>query len=330
LPLAEKKIFLHIKDTFRDSARTQEHLAYLDSLRPDLVVGEIFNQQSRVIGEWAEATGTPQIVPLSPTPSLAEGKSYVFLAHPSAAGHGSYMATYAFEQLKLNKVAVWTDQRRQTTELAEAFSSTFDTLGGEVIPLIVDSVYSDSAREEIRDLVRSLRFQQVDGVYLPIQGNQEMAGLILSQMRIADLNVKVMGGPHWWQQYENIDRELKESYELLFTTSYMNDKADPVYQTFYQNYLKAYQFPPSVYGFHGYDMGMYVAQALDGFDYRNGQSLAAYLRNYPAYQGIHLAFDFRGKQQNQFVNIGKFGNERVEKVNAPQRIDLKRLFPEED
>ncbi|MEM7657341.1 MAG: ABC transporter substrate-binding protein [Bacteroidota bacterium] len=327
LPLAEKNIFVEVIDTRRDSAQIVDHMSYLDSLRPDLVVGEIFNHPSRILGEWSETRGVPQIIPLSPSPSLVENRQYGFLAHPSASGHGLYAARFAREKLRLQRMAVWSDGRKATEALAEPFVAGFDTLGGEVLKLTVDSVYSDSTRDMIQDLVRSLRFQQVDGVYLPIQANQEMAGLILGQMRLQELDVKVIGGPHWWQRYETINREMKESYELMFTTSYMTEKEDPVYETFYQGYLKEYQFPPSMYSVHGYDMGMYVVQMLDGFSYDNGQSLAAFLRNAPPFQGMHLTVDFRGSQQNQFVNIGTFGKDRIRKLNGPIRLEVDRLQP---
>jgi ABC-type branched-subunit amino acid transport system substrate-binding protein len=327
LPLAGKKIFAEVIDSQRDSARIVDQMSYLDSLRPDLVVGDIFNQPSRVLGEWSETRGVPQIVPMSPSSSLVENRQYGFLAHPSASGHGLYAARFAREKLALKRVVVWSDGRKATEALAEAFVAGFDTLGGEVLKLTVDSVYSDSTRDLIQELVRSLRFQEVDGAYLPIQGNQEMAGLILGQMRLQDLAVQVMGGPHWWQRYETINREMKESYGLMFTTSYMIDKADPVYQTFEQAYLRQYQFPPSLYSVHGYDMGMYVAQMLDGFSYDNGQSLAAFLRNAPPYEGMHLTIDFQGTQQNQFVNIGTFGRDRIRKVNGPVRLEVDRLLP---
>lgn len=310
-----KNIYVRIFDTRRDSFTTREQLRELEELQPDLIIGGIYNTQSRVIAKWAENHRTPQLIPLSPTDDLVRDKSQVFLVHPSASRHGEVMATYAWDSLRLNRVAVWTDQRKGTEILAGAFTQTFDTLGGEVIRLEVDSILTDSAKKDIISLVKSLRFQRVDGVYIPIISNQEIAGLILSQISAMNIPVKVMGSPHWWQRYENIDRELKESYELLFSTSFMVDKTVPAYRQFYNAYLQRYQMTPTENNIQGYDLGKYLGEMLSGFDYRNGQSLASYIRNYPTYHGIHIDIDFQEKQSNQFVNIGGFKNNSVIKVN---------------
>lgn len=329
-PLREKRVFVEVFDTWRDSARLAQQLAQLDARQPDIVVGEIYNDRSAQLAEWAERTGTPQLVPLSPAGSLAEGRSYVFLAHPTAAGHGQAMATYARDSLRLRRVALWTDGRAGTERLAEAFAATFDTLGGEILRLAVDSVYDDSTRYQIYSLVRSLRFQDVDGVYIPILDNQEVAGLILSQMRVMDLDVAVMGGPHWWHRYDNIDRDLKNSYQLLFSTGYMMDRNDPERANFEQQYLRTYHLPPSNYAVQGYDIAMYLLHVLDSYDYREGWSLASYLRMHPVFRGIHINFDFGEGQINRFVNIGAYRDGDIIKVNGGERLSLFEIFPVQD
>lgn len=329
-PLTGKRIFVEVLDTRRDSVRLAQQLERLDDLQPDLVVGEIYNDRSAQLAEWAERSGTPQLVPLSPAASLADGRSYVFVAHPSAEGHGQAMATFARDSLHLRRVAVWTDQRRGTEMLAEAFTTTFDTLGGEVLRLAVDSLYRDSTRLQIYQLVRSLRAQQVDGVYIPILDNQEVAGLILSQMRVMGIEAAVMGGPHWWHRYDNIDRDLKNSYQLLFSTGYMTGRLDPEMANFEQQYLRQYYLPPSNYAVQGYDVGMYVLQVLDNYDHREGLSLASFLRMYPPFRGIHINFDFGEGQVNRFVNIGAYRDGEVVKVNGGERLSLTEIFPTQD
>ncbi|RMG55040.1 MAG: outer membrane protein assembly factor BamD [Bacteroidetes bacterium] len=325
-PLIQKQVYVEVLDTWRDSARLAWQLGRLDALQPDVVVGEIYNDRSAQLAEWAERTATPQMVPLSPSASLADGRSYVFLAHPSAAGHGQAMGAFAWDSLGLQRVAVCSDQRRGTEQLAEAFSATFDLKGGEVLRLQVDSVYNDSTRDQIFELVRSLRAQRVDGVYIPILNNQEIAGLILSQMRLMDIEVAVMGGPHWWHRYENVDRDLKNSYQLLFSTGYMTAQKDPELANFEREYLRIYRLPPSNYAVQGYDIGMYLLQVLDNYDYRQGLSLASYLRMYPVFQGIHINFDFQGSQINRFVNIGAYKEGQIKKINGGKRTMLPDLF----
>ncbi|WNJ20057.1 ABC transporter substrate-binding protein [Pontibacter sp. G13] len=330
LPQSQKNIFVKVLDTRRDSATIAQGLAQLDSIQPDLVVGGLTNGEINMIGDWADWTGTPQLIPISPKASLVENRDYVYLSHPTAEEHGENMAEYAWETLGLNKVAVWTDLRAGTERLAQAFEQTFDTLGGEVIVLEVDSNYTQESRSDIRDMIRELKFQQADGVYIPILNNQETAGLILSLMRSSDVKVKVMGGPHWFQKYKNVDRDMLEAYNLLFSTGYMLDKEHPEYVHFFRTCLEKMGLPPTQYQIHGYDLGRLVVRVLDAYDPTLGVSFNQFLRDYPAQHGLHISFDFGESQSNEFVNICEFRDGKIVKVNDQPQIDLRELFQSSD
>ncbi|MEM1223413.1 MAG: hypothetical protein AAGH40_11670, partial [Verrucomicrobiota bacterium] len=139
----------------------------MNNFYPDLVLGSIFNTQSEVISRWAEQTGTPQIVPLSPSANLIDDKQFTFLATPEVQVHGRVMAEYARDSLGLEKVVVWTNQTKSTDLMAQAFTETFQQLGGMVFSIPIDPDY-EVAKDEIPDLVRALKFQEPDGVYIPI------------------------------------------------------------------------------------------------------------------------------------------------------------------
>ncbi|MEL6134375.1 MAG: hypothetical protein AAFR59_13520, partial [Bacteroidota bacterium] len=65
-----KQLYVELLDSQRDTARTRFLLERLDQLVPTLVVGDIYNAQTRILSEWAESRGVPMVVPLSPTPGL--------------------------------------------------------------------------------------------------------------------------------------------------------------------------------------------------------------------------------------------------------------------
>jgi len=68
---------------------------------------------------------------------------------------------------------------------------------------------------------------------------------------------------------------------------------------------------------------------LDQYDFRSGESLAEYLRQYPLFNGIHTNFQFSGGQSNQFVNIGQFQADGIIKVNDAPSLELEDLFTPE-
>ncbi len=311
----QKRLYLRVFDSRGDSLAKTGLLDELDALSPDLVVGDFYTTPSEQLAKWAESRATPQVVPISSSSQLVADRNQVFLAHPTIFTHGEISARYAFDSLRLRRVAVWTDSLPGTEALAQAFMTTFDTLGGEVIRLQVDSAFSPELQDDIRSTLHSLRFQQVDGMYFPFLGQQETAGLILSQMRTMNLDYPVLGSPHWWSRYDNIDRDLKESYQLVFSTSFLTERDDPRYKAFYQRYLQHHYLPPDEFAVQGYDLGRYLLQLLD--QYRYGTvPLATYLRQAPRFQGLHLDLEFQGQQSNQLVNLGAYLEDGVRKVNA--------------
>lgn len=325
-PLARKRFFLKVIDSGQNNDSLAQRIAALTDLRPDLVIGDIYNAQSDLLSQWSERSGTPQVIPLSPTEDLVQDKAYTFLAHPSGQRHGHAMAEYAYLVEGMDRVVVWSDGKRGTDWLGDAFSLTFDTLGGAVMRLQVDSVITSDTREELSLLIRSLKTQEIDGVYLPLLANEEIAGLILSEMQIQHLDVRVMGAPAWYKRYQQIDRELKEQYGVIFSTSYMTEVADPAYHQFTQEYLKRYHLPPSALAVQGYDLGMYVLTVLDGYQPKRDGELADYLREYPAFHGLHQEFQFMGNQMNQQVNIGAFQVKGpLIKLNRRPRLNLEQL-----
>ena len=317
---SRKKIHLKVLDTQRDLNTTEERLYELEQFFPNVIVGDIFNQPSQLISAWAERRGIPQIIPLSPTFEV-NGKYQTFLAHPNLNTRAARMAEYAREVMGLKKLVVWTDQKHFTEIFSNAFITTFDTLGGEVVRIAVDSIYDrgkdeEGAKYEIPTIIDDLRFQQVDGMYIPIN-NEAIAGLILSQLAHIQWQPKVMGPSHW-KKFNRIDRELKEKYKLLFTNTNHYNPAAADYQDFYQQYLKEYNYPPSDFCLLGYDLAMYLMKSVDSHDYSWGMPLSAYIRAQPEYEGIHLNYYFGGTQSNQFVNINEYHESGIRKVNANQ------------
>lgn len=314
-PSLRKKVTLKIFDTKRDSATVESQLAELDAWFPDLVVGAVYNTQTEIISRWSERTGTPQVVPFSPNGDLVENKLFTFLAHPDISVHGKKLATYGFDSLAIKKVAVFSNGTTATEQLALPFIEAFRSKGGEVVRITVDSVFSEDGAKDIVSLTRSLRLQKCDGAFIPIFGDQETVGLILSQMSVLEMNVPVLSSPHGWKRFNNIDRELKDRFSLTFSTSFMCDVRDTSYRSYLKTCLERYHIPPSDFHTQGFDVGNWVLTVVNEYPFRY-LSLADYIRAYPSRSGFHQDFEFNGSQVNQAVNLGQFKNGEIRKLQA--------------
>lgn len=311
-----KKVYLEILDTRRDSNITRTFYRQLDSLRPAMIIGGVYNSQSRVLSEWAEENKTLQIIPISATAELVDGKAFTFLAHPSAYTHGKRMAEYAFHKRGVTYTAVFTDGTSGTEDLAKGYIETFEALGGSVDTLKLHPDYENFAIDEIPDLVDEIPFDSGNvGVYIPLMGNEESASLIVNVLKKEGRNLTLMGSPHFRSRYNTLDRDTKESFGLIFTTSHFTDESDPEYLSLYKRYLEKYSFPPSDNIVQGYDLARYILMSLQKYNPALGISQDTYLRVSPLYRGIHIDYRFNTEQSNQEVNIGMYTPEGVIRVN---------------
>ncbi|MEL6676896.1 MAG: ABC transporter substrate-binding protein, partial [Bacteroidota bacterium] len=260
-----EKVFLQVFDTRRDTFHTRMQLRQLDSLGLNLLVGAIYNNQSRILTDWAENRQVPQIVPLSPARELIENRNFVFLAHPTPKTHGAEMAEFAWYQRGVRRAVVFSDGTVSTEQLAEGFTEEFIDLGGQV-----DTFKFTYGRRLDKDIVKEIntlvgQVEDSTGVYIPIMGNEEAASLIVNLLKKFDRKVVLMGSPHFRTRYNTLPREVKEDFEMLFSTSHMHDPTSPAYRMMYNQYLSAYGFPPSDNAIQGYDLAKFLLTQLKSY-----------------------------------------------------------------
>ena len=310
--LSNKRVYVSVLDSRRDTFLVRRLFKKLDSLGVQAVVGDVYNPQSRVLSDWAESRRVPQVVPFSPTGELVQGRSHTFLANPTASTHGARMAEYAYDRLGLRRMFVFSDGSEATRELMQGFKTTFQSRGGRVDSLTFSPDYEGAAVKQIPTLVRSIPANAPNtGIYLPIMGNEEASSLILNILQQQGKNFPVMGSPHFRSNYPSITAETKADFNLIFTTSYYLNPDEPAYQGFYQRYMRQYSFPPSEDAIQGYDTGKYLLKQLAAYNPSLGMDLSTFLRVSPAVNGLHLPYQFRSAQSNQRVNLGQYTEEGV-------------------
>lgn len=317
-PDLRNRITLKVFDTQRDSTTVAMQIQELDEWYPDLVIGAVYNKQTEIISDWAEKTGTPQIVPFSPSGKLVTDKQFTFLAHPDISVHGKKMADYAFDSLHLRSITVFSNKTAATAKLAEPFRIQFLSRGGKLSEITVDSLFDKEETEGLVSRIQSIREHSFDGVFIPIFGDQETTGLILSQLSVMELNMPVLASPHAWKRYGNIDRDLKDRFQLTFSTSFMCNPRDSLYRNYLNTALEQYHVPPSDFHTQGYDIGIWILRLISDYPFRY-LSLADFIREYPTSKGLHQDIGFEGKQCNQSVNLGRFHNGVVEKLELRTR-----------
>ncbi len=308
-----KQIFMEVLDTKRDTGTARALTQRLAKLSPTVLVGAIYNSQSRILSEWAEENGVAMVVPISPAEDLIRDRQYTFLAHPSSEVHGSKMANYAFNTLNLSHVYMFQDRSSSTRSLADGFAQAFVDLGGRVDTMTFSSNY-ELAIKQIPKLVSEVDDDSA-GVYIPVMGNEEASGLIINVLKQKNKKLPVLGSPHFKSRYEAIPRDIKESYGLIFSTSHLTDAENREYMAMEQNYLRTFGYPPSEWVVQGYDLASYLVDELQKFDASQGFTFDTFLRVSSPYKGLHIDYHFNSTQINQAINIGQYQEDGLLKLN---------------
>lgn len=313
-----KKIILRIFDTERDTSVTRLMTKDLDSFFPHVVIGGVYNNTSEILAEWSTKRGVVHLVPFSRTLPYQTYPNTILL-NPPLYVHGQQMGSFAKDVLKLTRIAIFSDGTTKMDDLAQGFLQGYDTTGvtRSAFIVTVDSVYDRgkdelAGKDEIPRAVEALQDSSINGVYIPFD-NEATAGLVLGQISNYNMTVKVMGA-HYWKNYQIIDRELKESYRLLFSSSNMYDSESLAYKDFYKNYLKKYSYPPPDWSIEGYDLGTFILPILDKYEAEMEVPLITYFRLMPSTSTIHTNYFFDKQRTNQYVNIGEFREGGVFKV----------------
>ncbi|MEZ4686695.1 MAG: ABC transporter substrate-binding protein [Bacteroidia bacterium] len=306
---SNKKLYVKVFDTRKSDLLIGAQLNELKLLKPDLIVGEIFTEPSKLIASWAAENKMAQLVPFSSNPELLNDTSgFTFMARPTYETHGKRMAEYAFNSLGLNKVGVWTDQREVTEAISNSFIETFTGLGGEVERFPIDSVFEDRAQEDILDHFDEIRpSDNLQGMYVPLS-LEESAGLIISTLQIEypTDSMVVMGTPSWGR-FNLIGQREKDRFKLTYTTPYSEAHDSVAYALFYTAYQEAYKNIPSNINVQGYGLGKYVAKLLGGYD-RSTEKMPDRIRKMPLFNMPHSPIHFEDRQSNQALPMLQFRN----------------------
>lgn len=300
-PALRKNFHVKVFDSQRNSQTVEGILQELEELAPDIILGDIYNRQSRLLSEWAEKRGIVQLIPLSPTYNLVEGKSYTYLMHPSARRHGEALAVYAYKQMHVKNVVIFTDGSETSQEMTAAFAEAYQLMGGATQICMLDSVFS-VAKPQIERYLKFL--SKAEGVYIPIDNDQHLSYL-LAMIDAGRYNIKIMTLPKV-MDYSKIDQNIFNRHYIYFTTSYSPDFNGEIYKWLSADFLRYYGSPPSEIQLRGYDIGMYLFSLLDGYTPKQGP-LNRYIRSASLVQGVHNDIIFNKHQENQSIKVQQFG-----------------------
>ncbi|MBI1334029.1 MAG: ABC transporter substrate-binding protein [Armatimonadetes bacterium] len=292
-----KKIKLVVEDTA--SKPDQAKLAAEKLLGQKVVgiVGEVSSGNTIQIAKSAFDKGVPVVAVGATRTDLTNEGAHVFRVCYTDAFQGPVMATFAFDKLKLKKVAIITDNFLPYSQgLSASFKDKFLALGGEV----VDEETYESGGKQVPDfqaVLTNIAKANPDGIFM--SGYFPEVGPLAKQARAAGIKATFMGGDGW-----DSDTILTGGGDAIiggyFCNHYNNLDQAPEVQDFLKKWRAKHggSDPSTTMGALGYDAMALTIDALKRAKSLDSRSLIDALENTENFKGVSGTITLKGMNGN--------------------------------
>lgn len=263
--LGGKKLSLVVADTKSEASEATNGMQKLIS--QDKVVAVIGpNQSSAVIASGGINNGAKvvDITPMGTNPDVTvdpktkQVKPYSFRTCFIDPFQGTVMASFASNELKVKKAAIYIDNTSDYAKgLAQFFKENFVKNGGQVV---IEEAYLQKDTD-FKSTLTKIKAAQPDFIYIP--GYYQEVGLIVKQAREMGITVPMAGGDGW-DSAKLPEIAGKAALENTFFSSlYSPDDTSDLNKEFVAEYKKAYNTNPDVFAALAYDSALLVAKAIE-------------------------------------------------------------------
>lgn len=221
------------------------------------VIGEVASSRSKAAAPICQGSKIPMITPASTNPEVTKLGDYIFRVCFTDSFQAVVNAKFAINSLKVRRVALLIDQKNAySTGLADAFKTTFSSLGGEII---AEQKYS-AGDKDFKAQLTDIKTNNPEAIFIP--GYYTDVNLISIQARDVGITVPLFGGDGW-ESEKLVEGKAKESLEgCYFSTHVSTEDQSPLVQEFLHKFRTKYNEEPDCYAFLGYDAAMILFDAI--------------------------------------------------------------------
>lgn len=244
------------------------------------LLGEVASSRSLAVAPIAQKKKIPMITPSSTNPRVTEMGDYIFRTCFIDPFQGLVMAKFAFENLKLRRVAVLRAVNSDySMGLSKVFVEQFTKLGGQIV---ADTSYQ-SQDVDFKAQLTQIKSTKPEGIFIP--GYYTEIGLIARQAAELGMKVPLMGGDGWDSPklFEIGQEDVNGGY---FSNHYSNESTDPVAVNFLATFKARYNKSPDGLSAAGYDAAGVLFAAMKKAPDMKADSIRAAIAATKDYPGV--------------------------------------------
>ena len=288
-----KKIELYFKD---DEGRPETAKKVVEELiteeKVDVLIGDVASTNSLAAAPVAQLAKIPMITPASTNLKVTEVGDYIFRTCFIDPLQGEAMAKFAFYQLNLRRVAIFSDVNSDYSKgMSENFKKTFIALGGKIVS---ENVYTQQD-DNFKGQLKVIRKSKPDAIYLP--GYYGETARIAKEARELKMNMPLLGGDGWDSPdlWNLGGKALNNSY---ITNHFASDNSSSAVQNFIVKYETKFKSKPDTLAALGYDTVYLLADALKRAKTSDGKNLRDALQQTRDFSGVTGKIERFDKSRN--------------------------------
>lgn len=244
------------------------------------LLGEVASSRSLAVAPIAQKKKIPMITPSSTNPRVTEMGDYIFRTCFIDPFQGLVMAKFAYENLKLRRVAVLRAVNSDySMGLSKVFVEQFTKLGGQIV---ADTSYQ-SQDVDFKAQLTQIKSAKPEGIFIP--GYYTEIGLIARQAAELGMKVPLMGGDGWDSPklFEIGQEAVNGGY---FSNHYSNESQDPVAVNFLATFKARFNKSPDGLSAASYDAAGVLFAAMKNAPDMKAESIRAAIAATKDYPGV--------------------------------------------
>ena len=244
------------------------------------MIGHVASSHSLAAAPICQAEKVPMISPASTNPRVTQVGNYIFRVCFLDTFQGAVMAKFAFDTLKVKKIAILVDVRSDySVGLQTFFGQNFKKLGGEIV---AEQSYSQGD-SDFRAQLTAIKAANPEAIYVP--GYYTEVGTIVHQARELGITVPFLGSDGWDSPklWEIGGVSLNGCY---FSNHYATDDPNPVVQKFVNDYKAKYNQLPDALAALAYDAARILADAMQRAGSTDGEKVRNAIASTKDFPGV--------------------------------------------
>ncbi|MEW5702754.1 MAG: ABC transporter substrate-binding protein [Candidatus Zixiibacteriota bacterium] len=227
---------------------------------PVAIIGSNTSMVTSAAAVAAQSVGVPLVVPEATNPAITSIGDWVYrvcFCDPDMSGA---LASYAYNDLGLRRVAILTEERHDyTASLSRYFRDRFTALGGEIV---YQGGYP-AGRSDFSDDLRQVAAPHPDAIL--VSGFYPEAGAIVTAARRQNLNVAFLGGDGWESDglFDVAGDAINDKSRIYIASHFSADAHRAKVRGFVDEFREQFGRRPNTSSALGYDALGVIAGALE-------------------------------------------------------------------